>query len=157
MKKLLFIPFVAISCQANQANTTFITLTKEDSAKSTVKLYLDKTLNDTSSYEPVEWSRIDSSFKFRSSDTTIGLTNAWSDLSLKKTEVISGDKKGDTAVIQQQMDSIMREHNRFRDFNGWKITHTFRASNAYGGNVISTQTFYLTQALDNIVDVDEKK
>jgi hypothetical protein len=156
MKKLILISVVAVSCQANQANAPKKTLTREDSAKNTIKSYLDKTLNDTSSYEPVEWGLIDSSFKFRSSDTTIGLTNAWSNLSLKKTEITYGGKKGDTAVIQRQMDSVMREHQKYRDFNGWQIEHTFRAANQFGGKVLATQTFHLSPSLDSIINVDKQ-
>ena len=117
---------------------------KENKAKSLIKESLSKSMNDYKSYEPVEYSKLDSSFSYYP---------GW-DYSGYDTMSIS------SITHRIAIDSI--QASRFiPKFNGYIMNHTFRGKNALGALVLNSYRFNFNKSVDSITRVtnieDEEK
>lgn len=146
----------------------------EKKAQSCIKAEMKKNLNDPSSYEPVEFSKLDSLFSyFRNSQE-------WSDIrdSVDKYEHIYEDHissyswvkeraqekmkdlglsfdevKGKTFYFLEKQDSL--EKNYKPEWIGWEMKHKFRAKNGFGAMKLDEEIFHFDKEVTKIYPYSE--
>ena len=141
-------------------------ISKESKAKKLIKEYLKTNMNDWDSYEPLEFSKLDSTFKFISSN------EKYKHEIIKCLDVLDSIYDASNKEEQDNYDlymevienRIQRDHaERIRNigdkidtmfiFNGWRITHKFRNKNMYGAKVIETKTFFFNKNITRITSI----
>lgn len=166
MRKFIFIPILLlIACSQ----------TKEQRAKNVVKRYLDSALNDPHSYEPVEFSNLDSTFTTYEEDANFILANTRKDsievqYEIWKKKNPDFDGIGDlsdarvkyfTKMIKYYNDGMIREGKVAIDimksykpkFKGYKIIHRYRAKNGFGALNLEQTGFELDSAVTKVTNV----
>jgi len=167
MKKVLLLLAVALSllfagCSEN----------KEKKAKELINHQLKVTLHDFSSYESVEFGKLDSTFT-ESSDLpeykiAIDKANEFTKQGGDKIE--TAKMYGECTLYDKQvqyarwgkelLDSATYYINIAKNidstfipkFVGWNITHTFRANNASGNKVIGHRKYYFDKDVSKIIN-----
>jgi len=171
MKRLIF-----ISCALLLSSCQF---TKQQKAEKLIKNYLNEHLNDPHSYESIKFSQLDTSFSKLEDDTVYRFA-------IKNIERVQGecekwklqnpDDDGiselehSRALYLEKMDRFFYddsiEYVKIRDeasekfkshFNGWRISHTYRAKNGFGALGLHESGFILNKACDSILDVIDAK
>ena len=137
MKKL-FLSLLIIS-------STLLSCTKsnDEKAKDLIKSDLSKKMDDFKSYEPVEFSKLDSNYS----------------------EYIkhSFDKYSDTLIGVPEHELILKEldynNNQLRkqmefkpEFIGYKMEHSFRGKNKLGATVLNKITFLFDKDLTHVIN-----
>jgi hypothetical protein len=143
---------------------------KEDIAKSLIKENLKTTLNDFNSYEPVEFGKLDTSFSkldlFNEEMELKKLNDKVDEIALNKYDLdrtikdIQADKES-LILIQKANDSISKLiENKKKNFKpqlaGFKMKHTLRAKNALGATILQTYTFYFSEDLTKVYNVEKE-
>jgi hypothetical protein len=172
MKKLdsfVIIVFILSACSLNS----------ESKAKNLINERLKSTLNDFSKYEPIEFSTLDTLFSFYWFDSEYEkLSGKYSrnienldfaretkdkadDFNRRVGRII--DKRGiafEPYIKEKEAenDSLRIIMKTFRlnykpTMVGYKMTHKFRAANAFGGKIIVEWLFYFDKDLLKITDV----
>jgi len=164
MKKIIYLSlvisvFTLVSCNSN-----------EKKAKKLIKDYLSKNLNDASSYEPVEFSKLDSTFSsFYFSSEGQKLTekeefahNRAFDLSIE--DVLEENPKiQDSIRIYKQIEETSKkayeekELTYVGEFNGWKMTHKYRAKNGLGAMILGTTNYTFDKELTVVKSASNEK
>lgn len=107
----------------------------ESKAKKAIREYMKRTMNDLSSYEPIEFGSVDSSFAI--SDMP------WEKAFELRKKVRYMDvkhlNKDDADNIDALKDSLSRLES---SFTGFMIEHTFRASNQFGAKMLVDGVFF---------------
>jgi hypothetical protein len=163
MKKILSLTFVLLiitSCVNNN----------ERKAKKLIKEHLKATMNDYSSYEPMEFTPLDSTFsKFYDTKEWKTMINERDIISEQMKEYKGIIEKYDRKVIidmyQKFYDESEIEYNKIQSklfkadslfkpkFIGWNMLHQFRGANAFGGKIIGMMTFYFNKEITTVTDV----
>jgi len=166
MKKIITLSaiiLVVVAC--NNSN--------ERKAKKLIKEYLKTTMNDFSSYEPVEFSELDSSFSnYYESEEGKKLNERMEN----KMEYIKDTRERVDRFIQQgyskelietfqgfydesqrEFDSLFHADIQARqsfipEFDGWLMSHKFRGKNAFGGVILNEYIFHLDKDLTKVTD-----
>ena len=173
MKKIFLLAIVILlvtSCINNN----------ERKAKKLIKEHLKATMNDYSSYEPMVFSTLDTSFsKVVNSPTYKSLIyqyeaaekdkNYWENKleEINSKNMIYGriiDQRGpfikeslipdyevDCLKLLKEIDSV-KSHFK-PNFIGYQMTHQFRGSNAFGGKIIGMMAFYFDKEITTVIDV----
>ena len=152
----------------------------EKKAKKLIKEHLKATMNDYSSYEPMVFSTLDTSFsKVVNSPTYKSLIDQyeatekdikyWENIleEVNSRNMIYGrivDRRGtfikesilpdgeaDLYKLLKEIDSV-RLHFEPK-FIGYQMTHQFRGANAFGGKIIGMMTFYFDKEITTVIDV----
>ena len=162
MKKIVYVliaglTLILVACNSNEKN-----------AKKLIKDYLNKNLNDASSYEPVEFSKLDSTFSnFYFSSEGEKLTNQKEFAHNRAFELQIEDVLGNNTKIQdsikiynqieEESEKLYREKekNYKGEFIGWKMTHKYRAKNGLGAKILGTSTFTFNKDITEIKNVTE--
>jgi hypothetical protein len=167
MKYFLFVAIILmIGCQ-----------TKEEKARTAIKEYLSKTLNDFKSYEPIEYGSLDSNesafaetdqyqllkerrdyYKKQMNDANERAQNA--ELYDKRKAITLYKEAEANANSAGEFNKLILEGlDKFKGkFNGYIIRHKFRAKNAMGGLVLNQKYFLLSPKMicykmqDNIAE-----
>lgn len=163
MKKLILIALLFSSaCSAN----------KEDKAKKLVKLYLDSSLNDPHSYEPIKFSKLDT---LRSpAEETIEYKKFTKQLDSIHILANNLNEQMDNAktirqlnLISKQDKKYLKEQNELIDKRlvyalgykgkpeGFSINHRYRAKNSFGALGIHSTNFKIDSNMTKIWDVKE--
>ena len=148
--------------------------TKQQKAEKIVKDYLNEHLNDPHSYESIKFSQLDTSFSKLEDDTVYRFA-------IKNIERVQGecekwklqnpDDDGTSelehsrALYLEKMDRFYYddsiEYVKIRDeasekfkshFNGWRISHTYRANNSFGALILETSEFTIDSAFTKVTD-----
>lgn len=118
-------------------------------AEKTVKEYLNKTLNDASSYQSVD-TKLDSFY------ATYEETKAYSQI-MDSLKYIHNKFREDQSLLSEDfdnyfnttrslLDTINKRAERFKPvFFGWMVEHKYRAKNGFGALILKTDTFYLNR------------
>lgn len=157
MKKIIYlslgiIVFALFSCNSN-----------EKKAQKLIKDYLSKNLNDASSYESVEFSKLDSTFSnFYFSTEGQELTEKQDFANNRAFELSIEDVLEENPIIQDSIKIYKKieedckkayeekELAYIGEFNGWKMTHKYRAKNGLGVKIINTTKFTFNKELTEI-------
>ena len=169
MKKLLsltIVLFIVTSC----INTN------KKKAEKLIEEHLKVTMNDFSSYEPMEFGSLDSTYSdFFSTEECKKLINERDRISDEQKQYkeyidVLDSKKMDE-MYQKLLDESEVEYYKVTDkifsgdsfyrqiFIGWNMSHQFRGANAFGGKIIGMMTFYFDKDITtviNVVDINEK-
>ncbi len=146
MKKILLsaaLLSLLISC-----NTT-----PQGQAEKLVKNYLDKTMNDPSSYESISFTPLDSTFtEYAKSVEAAKIQAEISKLQWQSDSLKYADKPAEALIKIREaiaLDSIynLNKDNYKGEFNGWVTIHNYRGNNAMGGKVKAKTAFFLNPDL----------
>ena len=160
MKQVLCLLVVAI---------TLVSCSKspEQKAKDLIKEEMKKSMNDFSSYEPVEYGKLDSSFSVLDISTEQLSFDAYSKEAKKilgdmEIEAVSNldDYKIDKVYFDSykfKMDSVSKiidaKAKSFKpEFKGWKMSHKFRGKNKMGAVVLNSNIYEFDKDITKIVD-----
>jgi hypothetical protein len=164
MKKLFYLSMVSlvltlVSCNSN-----------EKKAQKLIKEYLSKNLNDVASYESVEFSKLDSTvslFYFSSEGEELtkkqdAANNRAFELGIE--DVLEENPSiQDSIKIYKQIEEeckIMYEkkEKEFKgEFNGWRMSHKYRAKNGLGATILNTTDFRFNKELTEITSAKNQK
>ena len=143
-----------------------------DKAKSLIKEELKKSMNDYSSYEPVDFGKMDSVYTNLETDSTFimidvayesykeqqkkNLDEYLADITTGDKELMGIDKKQND-IYAGKIDSIGKLRAKvlstFKpDFKGWRLEHTFRGKNKLGALVVNKYAFYFDKGITKILD-----
>lgn len=120
----------------------------EKKAKKLIEEHLSKTMNDFKSYEPVEYSKLDSTFTAYEREYTI----------VADTTVDGVDDNRSSIERQKEADAKedLKEKNFKPQFIGFHMNHQFRGKNSFGAMVISDYNFQFDKDLTNIIAVTDR-
>lgn len=162
----LFIIFYSMSCTEKSPT---------DRLQDEIKIHLSKTMHDFKSYEPVDYSKVDSTFTvYASTPRGKGLYD-----SLRRCTVLQerftenarsytytapetamkllSDSKRYGQVGDSLLAVINKEEKEYRGvFNGYKIVHSFRGKNMSGATVLSKKRFSFDTAY-KLIDAQDVK
>jgi hypothetical protein len=139
--------------------------TRTETAQDLVKHYLDSTLNDPKSYEPLEFSKLDSLYlRYHDSPEYAALLTKKTDFDSKKDSMVNvlikdidhfSEKKED--AFKKSADSIQaiiekNETTYKGPFNGYAIIHNYRGKNALGGVVKTSMLFTFDKNLTKVTE-----
>lgn len=178
MKKILFILIVIsllpICASAQQSYS------RTEKAKALIRNEFKENMNDYNSYSPVSYSKVDSLFSDIQNDPTFSSTleiakqmetltgvrgiSVWDNLipvidKLKndmEAKKMDGDERllqnlRHLLTIQYSLKKMIREYQPI--FLGWKITHKYRAKNAYNAIMIYEQEFQFDKGMSKITSI----
>lgn len=175
MKKHLLLLVIAVS---------FSGCSNEQKAKKAVKDYLSRSLHDFSSYEPVEFKEVDSSFTLYIRDPKYIAIATKQDLFAEKFKAESeefekirssyGITRKNFKTTRKEMDISMKKSKVYLDsitslanqgkrfaenfkpeFNGHIIAHTYRSKNKLGAKVLEGYYFIVDPTYTKVIDVIE--
>ena len=159
MKRILLIASMALICSCSKSN--------EDKAKELIESKLKLTMNDWSSYESVEYGKLDSTIysyndiygvvydaKFESlkSDHKYFL-EMWEDGNKAYEDSSELCIKKMKLLLREQEDSMKSFKPKF---DGWKLRHTYRGKNAVGAVIINTTIFYFDKDISKVTKMKEE-
>jgi hypothetical protein len=171
MKNILLFTLIILILSACSNN--------EKKAKKLIKDYLKTTMNDYSSYEPMEFLTLDSTFsEFSDSkrcqkiDSLLAFCrenikdysdqiNYYQDAGDRfpsKNVIIQlkGYRDAEEKHYSELFDTYKKEKTLFKpEHIGWKMAHQFRGSNAFGAKIINMFIFYLNIDLTAIIKVED--
>jgi len=160
MKKIILILIFLSSCNTSP----------EQKAEKLIEEYLRKSLNDYKSYEPVEFSSLDTIFSsldtWKPYDSIARLRDAadviaktfkqenekyfYNKPKLANSFLQDALKEEDTVrTMTNLLDSMNRKF--FPKRIGWKMTHTLRAKNAFGAVVLNKITYFFDENLTRVI------
>lgn len=157
MKKLVYLSIVGfalifVACNVN-----------DKKAEKLIKDYLSKNLNDASSYEPVEFSELDSTFSnFYFSPEGQELIEKQDfahnrAFELKMEDILEENPEiQDSIRIYNQIEEEskrlyeQKEKNYKGEFNGWKMSHKYRAKNGFGATILGVTKFTFNKEITEI-------
>lgn len=140
------------------------TKSPEEQAKSNISEYLKKNMDDPSSYESVEFGKLDTLHtSFSESKEGIELETKESKLS-DQMEVLSAEIDHTESIsrltdIQKESDEITKKRKEINDIlqnkiisykgavNGYSMTHKFRGKNKLGAKILNEINFLLDTKL----------
>ena len=163
MKQLLLVALIAV---------TLVSCSKspEQKAKDLIKEEMKKSMNDFSSYEPVEYGKLDSvrTTFFSAEETMIDywINKSKEDLQ-KMNDYIDfkiGDKDDFNFYKEQDLKDIHmadslnkkveKEKAAFKpEFKGWVMAHKFRGKNKLGALVLNSNIYEFDKEVTKIVEV----
>lgn len=118
---------------------------KEHKAENLIKDYIEKNANDPSSYEAVEFGKLD----------TFSQISVFSEY---YNEVLKDYNSSEDDIFLKQ-ESSNELSNIINDPKqnplSYSIKHSYRIKNAYGARVLVSTVFYLNQTLDSIIHVQD--
>lgn len=137
----------------------------EDKAKDVIKQHLKESLNDWNSYEPVKFSSLDSTFTRSTEDTFIKGAIEQFEYWQKKADSYQKNMKVFNALsssfgkeqyaiassdYNNAVDSMKFFSDKYKEalanftpeFIGFEMQHKFRANNALGNKVITSNKYY---------------
>ncbi len=144
-----------------------VSCSKEYKAKKLALKELKNTMNDWKSYESVSWGRLDTLYNLPDLDNKVCRSYIISSLGLAMDSIHFVDSLKNIPITDKRYaivkDSINTIHTkRFKVekrydnylykyfFIGYKIKHTFRGNNGYGGKVIGTMEFFFNKDLTKV-------
>lgn len=159
---LFSVALIIVSCGSN-----------ENKAQKLVKDYLSKNLNDASSYEAVEFSGLDSLFNPYINTPEgnelwekQGLTGTFHKRAFDLEVAVITETNPETIAMYEDSIKIYKqleeEYEKLYnekakeykgDFNGWTITHKYRAKNKLGATIIESKNFNLNKEITEITEV----
>lgn len=173
MKRLILTIILAVFC------LPFIncTPTAEQTAKKAVKAHLMAVLNDPASYEAVEWGTLDSIIVKWDDYAAEYVTTkeAYEILKKAQQDLIEDWKKlakqlrtdYSVQILDCQVkimeyigkikecDEILSQEASWEEFKGYRISHKFRASNAFGVPTLHNYEFKLDTLLSAIQEIND--
>jgi len=165
---LLLITMVTLSVQAQKHVYKPKPVTNQQRAEKLVTDYLLTHLNDPHSYESVGFTHLDSVFYELSDDEYyVMATKRLQDIPRKISwfEQMIQTLAGNTEIVKMYKDSIQKaksdtatfanyiwfaEKAYKREQTGWRMLHTYRAKNLYGGLILETDTVNISVDLTEI-------
>ncbi|MBN8704175.1 MAG: hypothetical protein LCH32_01610 [Bacteroidetes bacterium] len=163
MKKIIYISTIGLVLIFVSCNST------EKKAQKIIKDYLSKNLNDASSYESVEFSNLDSTFSnFYFSPEGQELTKKQDfahnrEFELKMKDIMEENPKIQDSIkickeIEEETKKLYEEKEKeyVGEFNGWKMSHKYRAKNKLGAIVLGTTDFTFDKELTKIKHATNK-
>lgn len=114
--------------------------TKEDKAKKIIKKDLSTTMNDFTSYEPIEFGKLDSMIT-----------------KYDETEFLNNDslifyEKSDIPIL------LKRYKETFKPtFIGYRMSHKFRGKNNLGALIINEYNYYFDPKIEKIIKTENKQ
>jgi hypothetical protein len=162
MKKILSLVLIVMVFTACTNN--------EKKAKKLIKEYLKTSMNDFSSYEPVEFSKLDSTFSYyRDTDegkklkgqlkSTMESWQWWSELAQNASSPTASEvylkyskENGIKYDSLQNLDSIAEQSFK-PEHIGYAMSHKFRGKNALGAIMLNESGFYFDKDLTKVTDV----
>lgn len=160
MRNLFYLSMVGLALTFVGCNNS-----NEKKAQKLIKEYLSKNLNDDSSYESVEFSKLDSTFSvfyFSPEGEKLREKQDFAherafDLSIN--DILETNPKIQDSIkiykqIEEETEKIYneKEQNYKGDFIGWKMTHKYRAKNGLGATVLGTTNFTFNKELTEITN-----
>ncbi len=161
MKKiflLLFVSILLLGCSS-----------PEKRAHKLIQAELKKTMNDFESYEPIEFSKIDTAFlAYQYTKEYLSKYDSAEKIRELSSQII-GDRSIDPEIRLRMYDSIRGDYelkmkilkwseNMPSDIQeGWSIKHSYRQNNEQGAKVLSESVFYFTIGLDTIYKIEHVK
>lgn len=149
----------------------------EDKAKDLIKTHLSKTMKDYSSYEPVEFGKLDTLLTSAKDDPEYQFLDKWQkslhdSASTLQIQAVEEENKGNQKradsmrfVVDQfdtRSDSLhkvilqmIEDHKG--TFKGWRIYHSYRGKNSYGAKVLSGYWFMFNPSMDSLIDTYQLK
>lgn len=164
MKKIIYLSlgitvFALFSCNSN-----------EKKAQKLIKDYLSKNLNDASSYESVEFSKLDSTFSnFYFSTEGQELTEKQEFAHNRAFELSIEDVLEENPIIQDSIKIYRKTEEDCKkayeekelayigEFNGWKMTHKYRAKNGLGATILGTTVFTFNKELTEVKSANNQE
>lgn len=165
MKKLLFIALMAmfVGCAP----------TPEKMARALIKDYIEKNLDDPSTYEAVEfgeldsiiypWSKYAAVLQERIDDLNNRIEGCHKRIKLYKSyhyiDVSSHikDEEDHISLWNDEINQVkadLAKQDEWRDHKGFEIQHSFRATNAFGAKILNKYIFTISPDLTTIEDVE---
>ncbi len=139
----------------------------EQKAKDLIKEEMKKSMNDFSSYEPVEYGKLDSAITpIDTFGDSISYNSALQTMENAKKEMIEfADTKSIAADYQNKYDKGKKESDSLKIvidkkikeykpvFKGWVMVHKFRGKNKLGALVLNSIIYEFDKEITKIVDV----
>lgn len=140
-------------------------------ARSTIQEYIKLHIDNYDSYEPVSFSKIDTSFQYYIGTPAQLQLSALTDSLDKESEKCALLLKTDSISIQEKkqaydslekiqdiifalVDSSMRAEKNFKPFmRGYYLEHTYRIKNKTGTTELKDEIFVLNKTLDSVIIV----
>ncbi len=157
MKKIIYLSLLMVALTLVGCNSN------ENKAQKLIKDYLSKNLNDASSYESIEFSELDSTFSnFYFSQEGKELAEKQDFAHNRAFELTMEDILEENPLIQdsiriyKQIEADCKNEYDAKaltyvgDFNGWKMSHKYRAKNALGAIIINTTRFTFDKDLTEV-------
>ena len=137
MKKILIALFAASLCAC--------TSSPEKKAQKLITEYLKENLKDPSSYEAMEFSKLDSSFTTFSDQAKVFSARFDSEKAEYEAAMMIDNLQAAKEALQK-MEKTQAEWEEAEDafkpkFNGWKMSHKYRAKNGFGALDIGNEVF----------------
>lgn len=164
MRKLFYLSMVSIILTLVSCNSN------EKKAQKLIKDYLSKNLNDASSYESVEFSKLDSTFSafyFSPEGEKLTARQEFADkraFELKLEDILEENASiQDSIKIYKQIEEGSKrlyeekEQSYVGEFNGWRMKHKYRAKNGIGAIILGTTNFTLNKELTEIKSANNEK
>ncbi|WP_321437128.1 hypothetical protein [uncultured Bacteroides sp.] len=179
---LLVIVGLLLLCSPSNAQQT-----KTVKAKTLIRSYLKKTLNDPSSYAPVSFSKLDSAVtKFDDSEIYISdmkyLKEAEDEVGIGEIKMTADipliikkfkddpipnneearSKREDVIIALDnyriRKQMLLNDYKEFKPiFEGWKMHHIFRAKNQYGALSLIECDYYFDSNMTTIINSKQTK
>lgn len=172
MNKIITLTLIAIAITA-------CSVSNEQKAKQLIKDHLKSTMNDYSSYEPIEFSQLDTVYSSYYEDSTYKVINRCYESSnefLKTIEKYIEDANEFNSRIgrivdrrgmafekylpetKNKVDSLSVAMKNFRHnykpkMTGFSMNHKMRGKNAFGANVVNEMVFFFDNSLSKVTDV----
>jgi hypothetical protein len=131
MKRILFLFFAVFALMACSQKTP------QQKAEAAVKQYLQKNMDDPSSYEPVEFGKLDSAYSTLEDDSAYIAMNA--EIAGIYPETIADINK--KTALQNNLTKYISSYKN--KWTGYTITHKARAKNKLGALVMENLKFTL--------------
>jgi len=150
-------------------------VSNEKKAKRLIKLQLEETLHDWSTYEPVKFGTLDSVFTTYEDDSLYFIVNSQYESYMEKTNESLADMKSYAGMYSTYYKVLYSyaeaKTNMFLDsartyapmvdsirihyiplFKGWSMTHSFRSNNAMGNKTIGHFQYFFDIDITKITD-----
>lgn len=139
----------------------------EEKAQELIKANLKETMKDWDSYEPVSFSKMDSTFtEYKDLPEAAKIEMKIAKLQMESDSIRSLAKsanKGSEQLFNQalakvreaiKLDSIYNINKDIYtgNFNGWQMIHKYRGNNSYGAKDLATTVFYFDKDATKITD-----
>ncbi len=160
MKKLLILLLALFVCVSTNAQVKKI-VTKQQKAEMLIKKFMNQNLNDFKSYEPIEYSKIDtlkSLFIHTELQTSLmNLANlAMAYYEKSDAELNLGNYQSQREKLIPIAREIINTSKKYREGYpkigiGWVINHKCRSKNKIGNLKLGTWTFGFDKNIENII------
>lgn len=159
MKKFILSLFaIAVLCSCGKSN--------EEKAQELIKANLKETMKDWSSYEPVNFSKLDSTFteyKNLPEAAKIEMEVAKLQAESDSIRILANSSASYEVLFDQAIEKIRKakeldstfnanKENYKGNFNGWQMIHKYRGNNSYGAKDLATTAFYFDANVTKVTD-----